>query len=175
MCLRRGRDYLDHGAISISREPSRAPGKFPKTHRRRCEEILSAYGIVWSKWRMATLAKVVEIPIWCTCIQLRRTRRHSFLPSWLASFCNTLAHKILIVPKNILFVMRKAVALSLVSFLVLESIVPSSAIIGGSALTAGTVPYFVSLVDDSDVHQCGGTLIAPDIVMTAAGCTASLL
>jgi V8-like Glu-specific endopeptidase len=31
-------------------------------------------------------------------------------------------------------------------------------------------PYFVSLRDNYDYHLCGGTLIAPDIVLTAAHC-----
>jgi secreted trypsin-like serine protease len=38
---------------------------------------------------------------------------------------------------------------------------------GGENATAGRYPYFVRLVG---AGQCGGALIAPDIVVTAAHC-----
>eukprot|EP00934_Nitzschia_sp_Nitz4_P006765 Nitzschia sp. Nitz4//NODE_293_length_29386_cov_71.949235//18112//19537//NITZ4_additional_000037-RA//1//CDS//3329531833//6755//frame0 len=44
-------------------------------------------------------------------------------------------------------------------------------IVGGSDVATGRVPYFVSLVNASRAHQCGGTLIAGDMVLTAASCT----
>jgi secreted trypsin-like serine protease len=43
-------------------------------------------------------------------------------------------------------------------------------ILGGTDATQGRFPYFVSLVDGAFFHQCGGTLIAPDVVLTAANC-----
>ena len=43
-------------------------------------------------------------------------------------------------------------------------------IIGGSDVEQERYPYFVSLVDENDVHQCGGSLIAPNVVLTSATC-----
>jgi len=50
---------------------------------------------------------------------------------------------------------------------------PSAAqgrIIGGSNARQGRYPYFVSLIDFSNRHTCGGSLVAPDVVLTAAHC-----
>lgn len=44
-------------------------------------------------------------------------------------------------------------------------------IIGGTAAVPGTHPFLVSLLGSSGSHSCGGTLIAPDIVLSAAHCT----
>ena len=49
---------------------------------------------------------------------------------------------------------------------------PSEAIIGGTTRT-GRFPYFVSLADANGDHQCGGTLIAADMVATAASCASA--
>lgn len=43
-------------------------------------------------------------------------------------------------------------------------------IVGGDDVEMGRYPYFVSLVDSSDAHQCGGSLIAPNLVLTSASC-----
>ena len=45
---------------------------------------------------------------------------------------------------------------------------PSPRIVGGFPATAGEFPF---LVHGADGELCGGTLIAPDIVLTAAHCT----
>lgn len=45
-------------------------------------------------------------------------------------------------------------------------------IIGGSQLSE-PVPYMVSMRDSSGKHRCGGTLIAANVVLTAAHCTRS--
>jgi secreted trypsin-like serine protease len=43
-------------------------------------------------------------------------------------------------------------------------------IIGGTPTIAGRFPYHVSLLNQFGGHSCGGTLIAPDLVLTAAHC-----
>lgn len=49
-------------------------------------------------------------------------------------------------------------------------LVPQTRIIGGSNAREDRYPYFVSLVDNSGKHTCGGSLVAPDVVVTAAHC-----
>jgi len=48
-------------------------------------------------------------------------------------------------------------------------------IIGGYQAKEGRFPYYVALLDPNDELQCGGTLIAPDIVLTAAHCKGSFI
>jgi transmembrane serine protease 13 len=48
--------------------------------------------------------------------------------------------------------------------------VPQPRIIGGSNARQDRYPYFVSLVDFTGAHTCGGSLVAPDIVLTAGHC-----
>ena len=43
-------------------------------------------------------------------------------------------------------------------------------IIGGSDTIEGRYPYMASITNSTGHHQCGGTLIAPDVVLTAAHC-----
>ena len=43
-------------------------------------------------------------------------------------------------------------------------------IIGGGTAEENRFPYYVALKDNNRDIQCGGTLIAPDIVLTAAHC-----
>ncbi|EFN53063.1 hypothetical protein CHLNCDRAFT_11918, partial [Chlorella variabilis] len=45
-------------------------------------------------------------------------------------------------------------------------------IVGGSAAPVGRYPYMVSLRDASGSHYCGGSLIAPRVLLTAAHCVA---
>lgn len=45
----------------------------------------------------------------------------------------------------------------------------SERIIGGTSVPDSTYPFMVSLQRDGS-HFCGGTLYAPDVVMTAAHC-----
>jgi len=50
-------------------------------------------------------------------------------------------------------------------------VVPSVAIIKGRKAAEGRFPYFVSLINKKGAHRCGGVLIAPDMVLTAASCS----
>ena len=50
-----------------------------------------------------------------------------------------------------------------------NSPIDNNRIIGGKEAVAGKFSYVVSLADDIG-HFCGGSLIAPDIVLTAAHC-----
>jgi trypsin len=43
-------------------------------------------------------------------------------------------------------------------------------VLGGLQADKGRFPYLVSLLDDNFSHKCEGSLIAPDIVLTAAHC-----
>lgn len=52
--------------------------------------------------------------------------------------------------------------------------VPQPRIVGGTDTTEERYPYFVSLLNVRGEHTCGGTLIAPDIVMSAAHCAPSI-
>jgi secreted trypsin-like serine protease len=45
-----------------------------------------------------------------------------------------------------------------------------SRIVRGINAEKGRFPYFVSLADGAFFHKCGGSLIAPDLVLTAANC-----
>lgn len=47
---------------------------------------------------------------------------------------------------------------------------PQARIIGGTDTERGRYPYFVSLIDVNGRHTCGGSLVAPDVVLTAAHC-----
>ncbi len=47
-------------------------------------------------------------------------------------------------------------------------------IIGGSDAQEGRYPYFVSLLNQYGMHSCGGTLVAPDVVISAAHCADSV-
>jgi len=51
--------------------------------------------------------------------------------------------------------------------------VPRPRIIGGSNAQQDRYPYFVSMIDNAGRHTCAGTLVAPDIVLTAAHCRGS--
>lgn len=46
---------------------------------------------------------------------------------------------------------------------------PMPRIIGGEASIPGTYPFFASLTIENS-HSCGGTLVAPDIILSAAHC-----
>jgi hypothetical protein len=44
-------------------------------------------------------------------------------------------------------------------------------IIGGTDAEQGQYPYMVSVVANSGTHDCGGVLVAKDVVLTAAHCS----
>ncbi|KAK4872823.1 hypothetical protein RN001_014852 [Aquatica leii] len=48
---------------------------------------------------------------------------------------------------------------------------PSNKIIGGFAATEGQFPHQVSIRKVTNVHLCGGSIISPNWVLTAASCT----
>ncbi|WP_344336481.1 trypsin-like serine protease, partial [Kitasatospora putterlickiae] len=47
---------------------------------------------------------------------------------------------------------------------------PANAVVGGTPVTAGQTPYLVSLARGG--HFCGGALLDPTTVVTAAHCVA---
>eukprot|EP00526_Cylindrotheca_closterium_P002109 CAMPEP_0113605620 /NCGR_PEP_ID=MMETSP0017_2-20120614/2424_1 /TAXON_ID=2856 /ORGANISM="Cylindrotheca closterium" /LENGTH=1097 /DNA_ID=CAMNT_0000514121 /DNA_START=208 /DNA_END=3498 /DNA_ORIENTATION=- /assembly_acc=CAM_ASM_000147 len=47
-------------------------------------------------------------------------------------------------------------------------------IIGGTDAEQGQYPYMVSIVANSGAHDCGGVLVAKDVVLTAAHCSGKL-
>jgi secreted trypsin-like serine protease len=47
---------------------------------------------------------------------------------------------------------------------------PEPRIIGGQDAVKGQYPYLVALDSPSGVHTCMGSLVAPDMVLTAAHC-----
>src|SRR4051812_1180745 len=49
-------------------------------------------------------------------------------------------------------------------------LVASAAIFHGAATKPADIPWFVSLYENTDSPVCGGTLISPDRVLTAAHC-----
>ncbi|WP_380283620.1 serine protease [Kitasatospora purpeofusca] len=53
----------------------------------------------------------------------------------------------------------------------LTAAAPAHAIVGGTAATAGQTPYLVSLARGS--HFCGGTVLDPTTILTAAHCVAA--
>lgn len=67
-------------------------------------------------------------------------------------------------------VLCKALVFALTAAKASSSSTPEARIVGGDSVTAGRMPYFVSLVDAAGVHQCGGTLIASNLVLTSAAC-----
>ncbi|KAG7353653.1 peptidase S8 family protein [Nitzschia inconspicua] len=48
---------------------------------------------------------------------------------------------------------------------------PRPRIVGGTTAQEGRYPYFVSLLNQHGQRACGGVLVAPDVVMTAAHCS----
>ncbi|GAX09771.1 hypothetical protein FisN_11Lh255 [Fistulifera solaris] len=64
--------------------------------------------------------------------------------------------------------MQLLVAFSLISLIIqLVSASVSTSVVGGTPVPAGSFPYYVHLFNPT----CGGSLIHPDIVLTAAHCT----
>jgi hypothetical protein len=51
-----------------------------------------------------------------------------------------------------------------------STIAVSTRIAGGRNVVRGRYPYFVALYDKFDAFRCGGSLIAPNIVLSAAHC-----
>jgi len=65
------------------------------------------------------------------------------------------------------------VAFVAVIALVIGAALPSGAIVGGTPTEAEAVPWQVSL-QDSEGHFCGGSVVAPDTIVTAAHCVEGL-
>jgi trypsin len=51
---------------------------------------------------------------------------------------------------------------------------PKPRIVGGSDGEKGRFPYFVSLLNQYGKHTCGGVLVGPDVVLSAAHCAESV-
>lgn len=66
--------------------------------------------------------------------------------------------------------MRTSSCLLAVLAAVLCSTAPAGAVVGGVDSPAGTRPWVVALTDDTGRLFCGGALVAPDRVVTAAHC-----
>ncbi|KAG7371205.1 peptidase S1/S6 family protein [Nitzschia inconspicua] len=68
--------------------------------------------------------------------------------------------------------MRNNLLLLAASFLtiILTTAESRSLILGGEDANTSRFPYFVSLLDSNGVFFCGGTLVASDVVLTAAHC-----
>jgi secreted trypsin-like serine protease len=47
---------------------------------------------------------------------------------------------------------------------------PGGRIVNGQDALPNRYPYYVALLDKNDNFRCGGTLIAPNIVLSAAHC-----
>lgn len=58
----------------------------------------------------------------------------------------------------------------LAAVLLILPIAPAHAIVGGSAAPNGAYPFMAALVDSTDFQFCGGSVIAPTWVLTAAHC-----
>lgn len=65
--------------------------------------------------------------------------------------------------------LKAAIALGLVLVSVVGLMSPAGAIVNGRRARIQQVPWTVSL-QDAEGHFCGGSLIAPDLVLTAAHC-----
>lgn len=61
----------------------------------------------------------------------------------------------------------------LVGALLVIGATPSGAVVGGTPADPGEHPWQVSL-QGRDGHFCGGTIVAPSIIVTAAHCTEGL-
>lgn len=65
--------------------------------------------------------------------------------------------------------LKTTIALALALLTVLGVMAPAGAIVNGRSARIQQVPWTVSL-QDSEGHFCGGSLIAPDLILTAAHC-----
>jgi len=68
---------------------------------------------------------------------------------------------------------RTLLALFAVIALVIVAALPSGAIVGGTPTEAEAVPWQVSL-QDNEGHFCGGSVVAPNTIVTAAHCVEGL-
>ncbi|HEV2891718.1 MAG TPA: serine protease [Frankiaceae bacterium] len=66
-------------------------------------------------------------------------------------------------------VMAAATAVATASMLT-----PASAVVNGSAAPEGAYPFMAAIVDSTDFQYCGGSVIAPSYILTAAHCVEGL-
>jgi trypsin len=71
--------------------------------------------------------------------------------------------------------MRRRVPLVILVHAVCLSFVPSHAIVGGGNASAGEYPWMAAVRTDLNGQYCGGSLVGPTVVVTAAHCVQELI
>jgi secreted trypsin-like serine protease len=71
--------------------------------------------------------------------------------------------------------MRRRVQFAILTCILCLSFVPSHAIVGGGAASAGEYPWMAAIRTDLNGQYCGGSLVAPSVVVTARHCVQELI